>query len=163
VEGAEILLACAQIAVAFAGFASIVVLFQHRDPARWPGYVVVRLRTMIDVSLAAMSLSIFPFVPHHAGLAPATTWRLSSAALLVCGSLLSFLVYRRSQPFLVGGGLSPAFTALAALAAAATLLAQLANLIGCPFAPSFVLYLGGVLWLIVFAGLMFVRLVVLRM
>jgi hypothetical protein len=83
VQGGEILIGCAEIAVAFAVFTSIVALFQHRDPERWPAFLVVRLRTMVEVSPAAMLFALVPFLPHYAGLPTSATWRVSSAALLL--------------------------------------------------------------------------------
>ena len=160
-EGADVLIGCAEIAVAFAGFASIVVLFQHRDPAHWPAYIVLRMRSMIEVSVAALVFALVPFVFYHAGAPPPLTWRLSSGALALVVTLIAARVFQRSRPLLGAGGLDPRFASGVAATTALAFALLLLNAIGYPFGPGFAAYLTGVLWLIVFAGLMFLRLVVL--
>jgi hypothetical protein len=158
VQGADVLLTIAEIAVAFAGFASIVVLFQHRDPGRWPAAVVVRLRTMIEGSLVTLFSALLPIVLHHLGLSGGTLWSVCSVALALGYAVFGGLVWRRSRAALAGGQLSPAFSAAVAgvtVALGAGLLLNAADLV---FHRTFGAYLAGVAWALVFASLMFLRL-----
>lgn len=156
--GADVLLAIAEAAVALAGFASVVVLFQHRDPTHWPPFVVVRLRSMIELGFATLFFALAPFAPHHLGASAQTTWAGCSALLAVGGAVLFAVVYRRSRPFL-GRGLSPGFSGVVGLVTAIVLGLQVLNVFGWIVARGFGAYLVGVLWLLAFAALMFLRLV----
>lgn len=159
-EGADVLLTIAEVAVAFAGFASVVVLFQHRDPESWPVSLVVRLRTMIEGSLVTLFSALLPFVLHHLGLDGAQLWMLASLALAFGYAGFGTLVWRRSRSALGAGQLSPGFSAGVAVVSASLLAALLVNATGAVFARPFGAYLLAVTWTLVFASLMFLRVVV---
>ena len=70
------------MAVAFAGFASLVSIFGQRDTADDYRAVYWRLRTMLIVSLLVAGLAVFPFVPQAYRIAEPLVWRASSVMLL---------------------------------------------------------------------------------
>jgi hypothetical protein len=82
VDGSDLLLTSAEVAVTFAGFASLVSIFGGRTSRDGAHIDRNRLRTMLVCSLAVAALCFVPFVPQQYGLAEATSWRLSSVALL---------------------------------------------------------------------------------
>ena len=137
------------MSIAFAGFVSIAVRFQHPDHKEWPPHVVVRFRNMIEVSLSSLFFAIFPFILFHLGLSGSLLWAAASAVLIVGLSLVTLRVYRRART-----GLTLCLTAL-------VLMAQLLNVLGQNLAPRFGVYLIGVFWVLFFAAIQFLRLVVL--
>ena len=159
-EGADVLLTIAELAVAFAGFASIVTLFQHRDPASWPASVPVRLRAMVEASLGTLYGALFPFLLHHMGLTGDALWRAASAAGLVGFAYMSVSMLLRARPQLPSGEMSTRFTyGLGAVALAiAALLA--CNVAGAPFPPGFGPYLAAVVYSLVVASFVFLRMIV---
>lgn len=159
-EGSDILLSVCGLSIAFAGFVSIAVRFQHPDQKEWPAHVVVRFRNMIEVSLSSLFFAIFPFVLFHLGLSGSRLWATASAVLIVGLSLVTLRVYRRARPY-IGAGLGHGFTRLTLFLTALVLTAQLLNVLGQMPVPRFGVYLIGVFWVLFFAAIQFLRLVVL--
>jgi hypothetical protein len=156
-QGADVLLTIAEVAVAFAGFASVVVLFQHRDPTNWPAAVVVRLRTMIEGSLTTLFSALLPFVLHHFGLAGPALWATSSVVLALALVASGARVYRRSRVPLATGQLGRSFSVAVIAITALVCLALLLNAVGIGFHRGFGPYFLGVVWTLAFASLMFLR------
>ena len=72
--GGDLLLTIAEVALAFAGFSSIVAVFQHRSQESWTLLQAGRLRQMLVFSLLTMLLAFLPFGLAHWGLAPPLLW-----------------------------------------------------------------------------------------
>jgi hypothetical protein len=159
-QGSDVLLTIAEVSVAFAGFASIVVLFQHRDPDNWPASVVIRLRTMIECSLVALFAAIFPFVLHHLGLVGEVLWGTASVVFGLVYIAFALRVWRHSRPGLESGELSRTFAVSSNLGVAVVSLLLLVNGMGIMFQRAFGPYLVGVACTLLFASLMFLRVVV---
>lgn len=159
-QGSDVLLTIAEVAVAFAGFASVVVLFQHREPSNWPPAIVVRLRTMIEGSLAALFSALLPFVLHHLGLAGQSLWATSSLALALAYVAFFNLVWRRSRRLLASRELSRSFTVTVGIISMLVLVALLLNAANVGLHRTFGAYLTGVAWTLVYTSLMFLRVVV---
>jgi hypothetical protein len=158
--GSEILLTIAELSVAFAGFSSIVVLFQHRDPANWPAAVPVRLRAMVESSFATLYGSLLPLVLHHLGLEGPSLWAVSSGFVSLVLLGVGFSFYRRAQPHLPTGDLSRKFTFTLTIVTVPIVALQLLNTTGLLFTPRFGPYLLAVVWSLVVASLIFLRMVV---
>lgn len=80
------LLALAEIAAAFAGFAALVSVIQRGE--RLPGQAMhdlLRLRLVIGSSVAGVAAALVPVALAGYGVDPDTTWRISSALFLVFG------------------------------------------------------------------------------
>jgi hypothetical protein len=158
-EGASILLGISGIAVSFAGFASIVVAFQQGERDSWPLHMAVRLRSMIEVSFLALLFSILPFGLFHVGVSEPLLWRVSSAGLLVGAGMMAGRIIRASRPHLGELGLSRSFSWATALITATILAVQLLNAIDFFHAHQYGFFQVGLLWVLAFAALMFLRLV----
>ncbi len=81
-EDRDLLLTSAEVAVTFAGFASLVAIFGSRTSRDGLHIDANRLRTMVVCSLLVVALALFPFVPFRYGMPDAIVWRISSGALL---------------------------------------------------------------------------------
>ena len=75
----DVLLTIAEIAVAFAGFASLVSVLGKGTSSDDPRVSGTRMRGMIIFSLMAIAFSLIPYLLHRYGLERDTVWRLSSA------------------------------------------------------------------------------------
>jgi hypothetical protein len=155
----DILLTTAEIAVAFAGFASLVgALLQRRD-LNIRQHVVHPLRVMLDYSLITLFSCLVPLLPIIGGASDANIWRLSSAAwvvgILIYGFLNRALLreLRRASPY-------PRFVGnIVAGLDFTSLVVMLLNALGVFWVPSFLPYYAIQLWFLGGAALGFVLVV----
>jgi hypothetical protein len=89
----EVLTVIAEISIALAGFAGVVVAFRQRALEALPPHEQIRLRYMLLVSCEALLFALLPFVPHYLRLGASTTWTLSSGALALGLMSLSLAIY----------------------------------------------------------------------
>jgi hypothetical protein len=85
-DNTDTLLALAEIAAAFAGFAALVSVI--RPGTRIQGQAIhdlLRLRLVIGSSVAGIAAALVPVGLSGYGLEPETTWRVSSGLFLVFG------------------------------------------------------------------------------
>ena len=115
-ENTDTLLALAEIAAAFAGFAALVSVLR-RDSKRPLNDVhdLLRLRLVIAGSVAGVAASLIPVGLAGYGLTPGANWRIAAVAFLVFdyGIILSF--FRAYGP--VRGGFPPDKLAVVVVAA----------------------------------------------
>lgn len=93
----DVLALVAELAVAIAGFASLVGLvgqWQGRDAA---SVDTMRLRSMIETSLLAAGLALLPRLPYEAGLSVEGSWRASGAVFALAALLFSARLLRRTR------------------------------------------------------------------
>ncbi len=146
----------AEVSVAFAGFASITMLFRGRGSGEWKFADVLRYGAMLRGSLCACLFSLFPIVLFQAGVSETWTWSLTSACLLVYGLALS-----RVFVFLFRSGARPNIEiARNVIAAGLNVVFQLLNLLSLGFHREAAPVLLGVGLLLANAGANFYRLVV---
>ena len=157
-DHADTFLTIAEIAVAFAGFASIVtVLGQNSDrnplarTLRWP------LRGMIACSLVVMIGALLPTAIGWYGAADATVWRWSSGGLAVLSFLLFFGGLRDGQ--LVREDLSAWQRGLTLVPIALACLVAVVGAAGVLAAIGHALHLTALLLLLVLAGWLFASIV----
>jgi hypothetical protein len=155
-DHSELLLTMAEVAVAFAGFASITVLFRGRSAGEWAIPDVFRYGAMLRGSLCACLFSLLPVVLFRAGVSEHWTWSLTSVGLLAYSVLLSrvFVVLFRA------GARANAEIARNAIAIGLNGSLQLLNLLGLGFHREAAPVLLGVGLLLANAGANFYRLVV---
>lgn len=155
-DHSDLLLTIAEVAVAFAGFASITVLFRGRGAGKWAIPDVFRYGAMLRGSLCACLFSLLPIVLFRAGISEYWTWTLSSAGLLAYSTLMSrvFVVLFRV------GARANAEIARNAIAVGLNFSLQLLNLLGLGFDREAAPVLLGVGLLLANAGANFYRLVV---
>ena len=79
----DVLLTMAEIAVAFIGFAGIVVVFQRREADAWERTDTQRFWLMVVSALLALVFSLLPLLFIAAGRSSETTWAVCSAAMAV--------------------------------------------------------------------------------
>ncbi len=95
----EVLTVIAEISIALAGFAGVVVAFRHRELESLLPHEQFRLRYMLLGASAALFFALLPFVPHYLGLEASATWTLSSAALALGLLSLSLATYLEIKPY----------------------------------------------------------------
>ena len=85
----------AELAVALAGFASLVTIIGRRRARDDAAIDAVRLRGMLEYSLLTAAFALLPLLPFHAGLSETATWRLCAAVFGATGGIYMVLVLRR--------------------------------------------------------------------
>lgn len=157
-EHAGLLLTMSEVAVAFAGFASITVLFRGRSSGEWAFADVLRYGAMLRGSLCACLFSLFPVVLFQSGVPEYWTWSVTSVCLLVYGVLMSrvFLFIFRA------GARANAEIVRNATALGLNISFQLLNLLGIGFDHEAAPVLLGVGLILANAGANFYRLVFVR-
>jgi hypothetical protein len=83
---ADLLLTIAEIAVAFAGFASLVSALSSGRSAKRALAQSILFRTMVLMSLTVVAFALLPFMTHGFGISPSMAWRLASGLFLLGGS-----------------------------------------------------------------------------
>ncbi len=97
-DEAEFLFTIAEVAAAFAGFSTLVVVVAQRSRYSTSGLSTVRLTNMLRLSLLVILFSLVPYLPMYLGVAEIDAWRISSGlfALLWLAYFLDCL--RRAVP-----------------------------------------------------------------
>lgn len=80
-SASEVLTVVAEIAIALAGFAGVVVAFRQRGLDALPAHEQLRLRYMLLVACISVLFALLPFVPHYLRLNSTATWTISSGLL----------------------------------------------------------------------------------
>jgi hypothetical protein len=146
----------AEVSVAFAGFASITVLFRGRSAGEWTIPDRLRYGAMLRGSLCACLFSLFPIVLIQAGVSEPWTWSLTSVCLIVYGVAMS-----RVFVFLFRAGARANIEiSRNAIALGLNVALQLLNLLGVGFHREAAPVLLGLGLLLANAGANFYRLVV---
>jgi len=160
-DPSDVLLTLTEVAVAFAGFSSIVAIFQTRWSGEDAPFDVFRFWVMLVFGLALLFFSLLPFAFHFLGVSESGVWRSSSLclAIFVVANALFISRLRRRGVRAVVASLDPIVSAFAAATYLINLGAQLANAAGTLGGPGFGLYLVGLLMLLIGAAANFVRLV----
>jgi len=78
-DGAELLPTLSEIAVAFAGFASLVSILGGRSSGDQLLANLVRLRGMLQAALVVLAFSLAPFLPARFGVSDDLSWRTAGA------------------------------------------------------------------------------------
>jgi hypothetical protein len=147
----ETLYALAEIAVAMAGFAAIVVLFKRRSSGGWATADADRFNGMLLHAMAAGFFCIFPpFVSVFTSSA-SVLWTIASASVAV-----QLLAHAGIIFWLPSSSLA---TRLSLVVPLALVSLQVLNVLGVHFTHEFRPYLAAVLWHIFQAGFLFVMLV----
>jgi hypothetical protein len=103
---AEILLTVAEVAVAFAGFASLVSILGRGTADADPRVLSLRMRAMLLTSLLVVGFALVPVILDRYGAGPDRAWTVSSLLLL----LTTLTYYRWLQGAIVAlgrAGLTP--------------------------------------------------------
>lgn len=131
-QGDDVLLTIAQVAITFAGFSSVVVVFGQRAVGRWSEEDSVRFAFLIVSSLVVVFLAFLPIFLRFLHFSDAETWGISSAILGAAAAILTAAAWRNvlglrsKQPGFIGA------TVVNSLLRGAAFILQVLNLIG-PF------------------------------
>jgi hypothetical protein len=98
----DILLTTAEVAVAFAGFASLVTILGRRSSQVDPRFIALRFRGMLTNSLLVVAFSMIPLVLFNYGLGGTIVWRLSSALLALAGGINFVSLFLHGRSLLTG-------------------------------------------------------------
>jgi len=151
VEYNDTLLTIAEIAVALAGFASLVSVIDRRRDDSSRAVDSLRLRMMLEVALrnAALALLPLPFLP----LAPSDPiiWRIASGLYLVITAAHAFFRMGPGEAVLSTRWIRVSQQSLLSI----SLLACLSNVLGLGGSNAFSIYLASLLLGLTAAGLLF--------
>jgi hypothetical protein len=130
IDPAETLLTMAEVAVAFAGFASLIAILGMRQAAA--AFDLLRYWVMLEFSLAALGFALLPQVLGAIGVGEAVVWRSVSALLalftIVHNLVLAVLYVRGIEAVRAAAGQANLLAANAVYAA--IILSQLGNAFG---------------------------------
>ena len=149
----------AELAVAFAGFASLVSIIGNRRARDAPKVDAARIRSMLEASLLVAAFSLVPILSHEAGLSVSSSWRVSSAMFATAVTIIVALQTRRT--YLVaspGYQLTRSWGVTAASLWLVTLGGLLATTFGAVRNEAFG-YSVGLFAFLVYAALLFIRLI----
>lgn len=152
------LLTLAELAVAFAGFSSIVVLFQRRGEGDWSRLDAMRFRTMLQASLVAAFFAVLPLPVAKLGASSELVWSLCGCILAVALGAGGVVQFRFRRHF--AGTANMVRWALFQLFFWAAFVAQVLNASGVALHREPGPYIFGVSWLLFQAGWQFYQLVV---
>lgn len=161
IEGADPLLAIAEVGVALAASTGIIMALTAERGA-WRPFDRFRVLMLLQSSLGATVLALLPFAFDYGGLSAAALWRWCSgtlAAYLLLFPLPFFLSMFRSEP---RADLRPAIAIVLSSWLAAVLVVQLLNASGLVFHGSLAAYFFGLLSMVCWASVIFVLLIFVR-
>jgi hypothetical protein len=162
-HGSDVLETMAQIAVAFAGFSGIVAAFSQQ-PGQWATADQLRVRNLIIVSLSTMFFALLPSGLEAAHVAERSIWRWSSAtmgfftAISTTASLSALAKLQPNQRFIF----SRVILTITIVGSFLNVAAQSMNAAAWPYQPHGAVYIFGVMYMLLMAGALFLRLVTVR-
>ena len=160
-DSADVLLTFAEVSVAFAGFSSIVAVFQQRTRDDEAPFDLFRFLIMLEFSLASLLFALIPFPLHFAGLPESAVWTSSGAMMIsfIVAHVFSLSLLRRRTPEFFAASVTRPITVVALVIYGAVLISQILNIANVGFHRSFGPYLFGLLLLVFTAAANFARLV----
>lgn len=158
-EGADLLQTIAEVSVAFAGFAAIVIAVRHRGAQGLEPADAISLQLMLGPSLATVAFSLIPLWLFHVGISADGVWGISSGGMALYLSIVTPLDARRGSRMLRAGQLERKPAAVVAVLGIAALLSQATNASGIVWGRTFGGLLAGLLLLLGLSGFTFFRLV----
>ena len=99
-EARDLLLTIAEVAIAFAGFASLAAVVSTRSE-KMKTLKAIRFRSLLMSSLTTVALCFVPFVPPYYGFSESASWTISSVFLVASVTLVNLALTRIS----LSGGL----------------------------------------------------------
>ena len=102
----DVLLTIAEVAVAFAGFASLVGMLGQQSAVDDPRVLGVRMRAMLLSSLFVVMFSLLPLVLNAYGLSEGSVW-IASSLILVVTAIIYLRWLARSLRSLALVGIKP--------------------------------------------------------
>lgn len=148
----DTLLTIAELAVALAGFASLVSVLGQRQDKGSRALDSFRLQAMLEMALRNAAFALIPLPFLQTGASDPTIWRiLSGVYLLAMVSHAGFQIYRGHALVWGASWLKVSLVSLTLISA----VASAANILGLGGSHAFSLYLAALLVGLGFAGLLF--------
>jgi hypothetical protein len=157
VTGESALLTTAEVAVAFAGFASVVTVFRRREHVGWVPGDVLRFQLMIASSLAAVFFALLPFAIEFLGATEPVVWSSASGLLGLYLAVSLARIGRRTRRLTRSEALHPWISGSFGVGVVVALALQALNAVGVVFERELGPYFLGLLYLLVLAGVSFGR------
>jgi len=149
----------AEVAVGLAGFGTIAIVLAG-DPARWGSGDFYRTAGLFLSSIGALFLALLPIGLATAALPELLIWRISSGVMAVFIVVFSAMLSRWRRLYLERAlWLGPTLFATIVVTTGVNLGAQILNAVGYGFAPNAACTFFGVVWFLMYACLMLVRIV----
>ena len=155
-EGADYLLTCSEVAVAFAGFSALVVVIRQRGADELSPSYRSLVASLIERSLVAVFLSLLPILLSGLGVSPSRVWSLMSGTLGIYIISLAWrsAVARKRNP-LVREFISGSMFSVIYVFGVLVLMLQIAHALDIGVQQSVWWYLVGLTWLLMSAGYLF--------
>jgi len=155
----DVLLVIAQLAVAFAGFASLSTAFGDRGRPQETRVDAGRLTNMLVVSLCTAILALAPTIPALFRFSDAVVWRSCAAAAIVTMLLFAPGVVMRTRRMKLYAGFSPATNSINLGLAAIAALAFAACASGIPGLRLSAVYVTALVTMLAICALVFFRVI----
>lgn len=155
----DIFLTLAEIAVAFAGFASVASAIGRRESLVDPRVNAVRLHNMVEISLMVIAFSLAPILFQRIVADARPLWMLSSAFAVVVGVAAVVRLTLRIRPIEALPGYDNAGANRVRLVAGSALIAMLIGTTGLLSRHAETLYLGAAFMTLVMSGMLFMRVI----
>jgi hypothetical protein len=156
VEGSDILQTLAEVSIALTGFSGIVMALHDRAESQLSALGSVRFRILLAGSLAALLLSLLPFLLYHLDVAAPRIWSTGSVVVVIY--MVPIIVWD-ARTFSRHATELPALERragpLIGLLGLSLWLSQLANVFHFR---DFGIYLAAPMWFLAFSAFSFVRL-----
>lgn len=149
----DTLLSIAEIAVALAGFTSLVTVLGSRQDRASRARDRSRLQVMLELGLRNAAFAVIPLPFLEAGASEPALWRIMSGFYLLAMAGHVVLQNRRGQGLALWGASSLRVSLVAVATISAV--ASAANVLGVHGSSSFSLYVASLVLGLVFAGLIF--------
>lgn len=159
VDTQDLLLTTAELAVAFAGFSSLVGIFARRRDEGVDRRVVNALRVMLDYALITLFACLVPFLPMLAGASEPAVWQFSSAAWIIGCSIYWFFNRAFLRDIRKDPSYGPVLSRMASALDMASVIALAGNALGIFWEPSLLVYYSVQLWFLAGAAMGFVLVV----
>ncbi len=160
-QDGDLLLTIAEVAVAFAGFASLVSILGRRSSRDSPVVQAARLRVLIISSLLVVAFAFFPVVPHRLGASDPAVWRISSGVFATAGLAMVAVTFGNLERIRAAGRPPPGFAWRGAVIGSVLFTAWallVSNAVGAFPASAAAIYILSLLLFLFLAGFMFANL-----
>jgi hypothetical protein len=153
------LIGIAQVAAAFVGFSSVVAIFGRGPEGVWEAADRIRMRNLVEQSLAVAVLGFLPVVLCDLHASESTAWSVSSLVLAFLLALDIALWGQRAFVLRRLGSLRIWMFVVGLILLGAALCIQILNLLGLRFTDEAGPYVTGLWLVLLLAGLQFALLV----
>jgi hypothetical protein len=115
IDGENSLQTLAEVSVALAGFASLLVVLRRGSPTSVSEGEGADLFVVVGGNLLVLLFSLLPLSLHHLGVSDPSTWRISSV-LLAVALLFGYVVVLRRRAQLLRTDIQPSFPRVSRIA-----------------------------------------------